>query len=136
MEIRKPELILVRGLPGSGKSTLAQKFLKFRHIEADMFWGPDYNFDINRIIEAHVWCIKTTESVLVYGYNAVVSNTFITLDEMEPYFKLAYDYCQGITVLEAQMSFDSVHDVPGSRLESMRRRYQHDITPLYKKYFG
>ena len=48
-------LVLIRGLPGSGKSTLAKCMTNFIHLETDMFWGTDYNFDITRIKEALEW---------------------------------------------------------------------------------
>ena len=136
MEKRKPDLILVRGLPGSGKSTLSKKFSNYHHVEADMYWGLNYDFDIKKIGDAHSWCLKTTKNILSAGYNVVVSNTFLTLDELEPYFKMAKELDITLSVLLCQGNFKSIHNVPDDVLDEMKGRFQLDLTKLFDKVFG
>lgn len=132
----KPGLILVRGVPGSGKSTLAKSIKDFTHVEADMFWGPGYGFDITRIKEAHDWCIEVTGNILSVGYSVVVSNTFTTLDEMKPYFILAKKHEIKPLVLHCQNNFGSIHDVPDDTILKMKDRFQFDVSPLFEEFFG
>lgn len=83
------ELVLIRGLPGSGKSTMAGALSRagYDHFEADMFFmrGGKYEYNATRIRDAHAWCQKMTREALTKGRRMVVSNTFTTLREIEPY---------------------------------------------------
>lgn len=136
MENVKPDLILVRGLPGSGKSTLAKKLTGYHHVESDMFWGPSYNFDKDRLRDAHKWCLDVTRNILATGYNAVVSNTFTTESELEPYFLLAKELGINLTVVSCHGKYGSIHGVPDDVLDTMRKRFQTDLTSLYEKVFN
>jgi predicted kinase len=129
-------MILIRGLPGSGKSTLAGMFAtadaKSSHIETDMFWGRDYNFDINRIGEAHQWCQENVRNLLVSGFSPVVSNTFTTKKELKPYFDMAKEF--GITpqVITCHGRWKSVHGVPDEVMERMAGRFEYDLSSLFE----
>jgi tRNA uridine 5-carbamoylmethylation protein Kti12 len=129
------ELILVRGLPGSGKSTVGKQMAASstfaRHLETDMFWGPDYAFDISRIKEAHEWCQNKTREKLRQGFSIVVSNTFTTAFELLPYFDIAKEFYLKPQVILCQGQFGNVHNVPVEVLEKMAARFEYNIDHLW-----
>src|SRR5690606_5521633 len=105
------KLILIRGLPGSGKSTLARNLLEryttfvwsFRHFEADQYFiAADgvYNFNPKLLKNAHTWCQCSTSYWLRNGATVIVSNTFTTLKEMQPYLDMADRYKTGVEVVK------------------------------------
>lgn len=128
-------LYLIRGLPGSGKSTLAE-FLAtagFRHFEAD-FWMTDgngnYKFDPDRLREVHRVCQKACEYALELGHSVVIANTFVKLQELEPYFAIAKQF--GITpnVVECTGNFGSVRNVPEETMQKMRKNWEKFTTEV------
>lgn len=131
-------LILVRGLPGSGKSTLAKKLeLVFGHVhrEADQFFMKNgrYDFDASQLSAAHTWCQDETRRLIGSGFTAVVSNTFTTIKELRPYFKIADEFGLVPTVITCENQFKNVHDVPAETLARMRQRWASDISELFNK---
>lgn len=120
------KLTVIRGLPGSGKSTLA-KTIDAMHYEADMFFTDKcgrYHFDVHRIREAHRWCQMMTKRALSENKSVVVSNTFIELWEIKPYYRLAEHFSAQFQVIECSDCYGSIHDVPESVVSSMRKRWQ------------
>jgi predicted kinase len=127
------KLLLIRGLPGSGKSTLAKNLIGwYWHLETDQFWGKDYAFDVAKLGEAHQWCQDQTRDLLKRGFSPVVSNTFTTKRELQPYFDIAREYGIIPTVILCQNSFGSVHNVPEETLNRMADRFEYDIGELYE----
>lgn len=131
-------LVLVRGLPGSGKTTTALKYgesiqTNWSHYEADHFFINDkgeYDWDRRKIREAHEWCQTKTKEDLNKGYTVIVSNTFTTIRELEPYFDIAREYSITPTVILCQNDWGSVHNVPPDTMDAMRKRFQYDISVL------
>lgn len=127
------QLTLIRGLPGSGKSTLAKCLNNTEHYEADMYFMRDgvYQFDAAKLSSAHKWCQESALIALQQGHHVVVANTFTTLKELAPYFKMAESVGIVPNVLMCQGNFQNVHGVPPEKLEQMARRFVFDISPLY-----
>lgn len=125
------KLYIIRGIPGSGKSTFARKMIE-RHVahtyfEADMYFmdqDGNYNFDRTKLGAAHKWCYDMTTRALSQGKTVVVSNTFTTMRELQPYL----DYCRrhhvDFEVLRMISQYKSIHDVPEDALVKMRQRFQ------------
>lgn len=140
------QLILIRGIPGSGKSTLAYSLLlslkesgeDCAHFEADMFFvdekTQEYKFDASKLRQAHQWCQSNTDACLWLNMTVVVSNTFTTIKELEPYFDLAAKHDIVPVVYLAQNNFKNVHGVPDDKLQQMRDRFIYNINPLFQKY--
>jgi predicted kinase len=125
------ELFLLRGLPGSGKSSLAKSLSIgiVQHFEADMYFMVDgeYRFDSAKLKEAHAWCQHTTRKAMLAEYpRIIISNTFTTDQEMEPYFKAAesFGYRVHSLVVENRHNGQNTHNVPTETLEKMRRRFE------------
>jgi len=118
-------LILIRGLPGSGKSTIAKQF-NANHIEADMFFEKEgkYCFEGNKIHDAHAWCQAEAKYHLNQGKKVVVSNTFTTIREIEPYFNIAKSYKVSFKIIECNGSFESVHNIPIETMQRMKNRWE------------
>lgn len=123
----KNHLYLVRGLPGSGKSTFSAKLLKSgvaqRHNEADQFMYENgvYKFDYKKLALCHEECLSWTKYHLDEGYDTVVSNTFTTLREMDPYISLGYPF----TIILCEGNYGSIHNVPQRTIDKMRERFEY-----------
>lgn len=122
----KPKLIIIRGIPGSGKSTKAKTF-PFLHLEADMFfYGPDgaYNYDRNLIRHAHEWRQRITCESLANGISVVVSNTFTTKKEVDPYIQMAIRAGAKYEIITMRENYGSIHGVPCEVIERMIERWE------------
>lgn len=127
------KLFLLRGLPGSGKTTLAEVLMPDLHFEADMYWmiNGEYKFDASKLHLAHKWCFDEVELEMMVceieksDSIIVVSNTFTTEKELNPYLKLAKKYGFQVTslVVENRHGGISVHGVPDETLEKMEKRF-------------
>lgn len=115
-------------MPGSGKSTLAKKITKNSyHFEADMFFINDdgeYVYDRNKASDAHKWCQELCAEKLSKGHTVVVSNTFTTKEEMEPYLSMAERFSIDFIIFKVVGNFESVHGVPKEVIEKMMDRWE------------
>jgi predicted kinase len=130
-------LTLVRGLPGSGKSTFANTITnEFSVCEADKFFYDkegNYNFDTNKLSQAHTWCKEQVEIRMKdnqineqFYPHIVVSNTFTKEWEMNEYFELAkqYGYMVFTIIVENRHGSKSVHNVPEATMGNMLNRFE------------
>jgi len=126
--MKNNRLVLVRGLPGSGKSTYAKSYFNGHiHLEADMYFTqPDGSYDwaAERLGKAHSWCFETAKIMLNNGYDVVVSNTFTTLKELNPYIELANQSDIQYVVFRMTSEYNSIHNVPQIVIEKMRIRFE------------
>jgi predicted kinase len=132
-------LTLIRGLPGSGKSTLAKSLvgnhLFKAHFEADMYFMQYgmYKWEASKVGAAHEWCQTQVKECLPDYIHVVVSNTFTTISELRPYFKIAKLYGIVPNVITCQSEFGSIHNVPAETMAKMKARFANDISILYKE---
>lgn len=130
-------LYIIRGVPGAGKSTFAHTIWERQVIcEADKYFidkeTGEYKFDGSKIKDAHQWCRDEVESKMKHNQmndrfypEIVVSNTFTTDGELEPYIKLAeqYGYTVFSLIIENRHGNSSVHSVPLSTIQKMKNRF-------------
>ena len=133
-------LYIVRGLSGSGKSSIARElvneiwdekkesFVKDFYSADDYFTDKygNYNFDPNKLKEAHEQCQENVELAMQRGYvrKIAVANTFSQAWEAEPYFKIAKKYGYSPFVVECQNTFKNVHGVPQETINAMKNRWE------------
>lgn len=125
MDLLGNVLVIVRGLPGSGKSTFAKSLVQhgYTHLEADQFFVKDgvYSFNPTQLTAAHRWCLNAAKQLIAQGKKVVVSNTFTTLWEIEPYLALT----DSNQVVCAKGVWNSVHGVPEDTISRMKARWIH-----------
>lgn len=125
---RPRRLMLVRGLPGSGKTTFAKQYANsgWAHCEADHFFevSGEYRFNPKMLKDAHEFCINKAAQSMMNGKNVVVSNTFTTRSEMEPYIAIAKQNGYAIEEITMRGEYRSIHNVPDSAIERMRARWE------------
>ncbi len=126
-----PLLTLIRGLPGSGKSTFAKMLINAGvakyHLEADMYFidaAGNYVWSASKIKEAHKWCLENTMNALIFGDDVVVSNTFTTFKEIEPYISAAKALGARYDIITQTDTFQNVHNVPAETLARMAARFE------------
>jgi len=56
--------------------------------------------------------------------HVIVSNTFTTIGEMQPYLDAAKEYDYTVQVVDCHGTFGSVHGVPEEVIERMRARWE------------
>lgn len=132
-------MILIRGLPGSGKTTLANNLLDvYKYgvsIEADHYFeneAGEYIFNKDALREAHAYCQRRAAEELTAGNTVIVSNTFTTIRELQPYFDIAKAAGIVPTVLVCQNDWGSIHNVPAETMAAMKKRFVHDISKLFE----
>lgn len=86
-------MIIMRGVPGSGKSTTARTLALKEHIfSTDEYWGPDYNFDISKLNQAHIWNQERVQYFAQAGVSPIiVDNTNISWKSVLPYVEIAFN---------------------------------------------
>ena len=125
-------LYLIRGLPGAGKTTFAKQLstaLAATHWETDMFFEKDgvYHFRPALLAKAHQWCYDNVIEDMEHQQKfIVVSNTFTTDKEMNPYKTLALEYGYAVVflIVENRHGNISVHGVPETTMQKMQTRFQ------------
>ncbi|AYV84578.1 MAG: ATP-binding protein [Hyperionvirus sp.] len=123
IEEKRPELIIMRGLPGSGKDTYAKtNYPNHELISADQYFETKdgYNFDLRRANDAHNWCFNKVCSNIKDKKNVVVCNTFIKRNDVNRYIASNSDKAK-ISVIRMKSQYKSIHNVPQDVIERMKR---------------
>ncbi|CAF3350356.1 unnamed protein product [Rotaria sp. Silwood1] len=141
-------MFLMRGLPGSGKSTIVTQLKRIYSksvivCSADNYFidsQGNYNFNRDKIGEAHLTCQRQTEDACKNNVLAViVDNTNIRMDECKPYFQKASNYGYIVIIVEPRTSWKrdtnilmnrNTHKVPMDIIEARLRTY-HSLIPFY-----
>lgn len=132
-------LTLIRGLPGSGKSTHARSLIDGWHfaysahrpqvpihLEADMYFtrNGEYKFDGDMLKYAHSACLDACDALLALNRSVIVSNTFTTIKELQPYVHLMEGEEEHLRIIEMKGSYGSIHNVPEEAMQRMRNRWE------------
>lgn len=124
---RQPTLFIVRGPPGSGKTTYGKHILAqqpgTKHIEEDQFFTDakgNYSFDKTRVSEAREWCLMAVKKALGSGNNAMISNDFITRQEMVPFIALGYR----TQIVEMSMDLPNTHGLSARAVQAKREAFE------------
>jgi predicted kinase len=135
----KPVCTIMRGLPGCGKSTVAISLAAHHrtvYCSADSFFTkPDgaYNYDTNRVRDAHEACQRLARSAMGLGLNVVIDNCNTNAKTWRVYAEMAAEHGYDIQFIEPQTAwkFDvdelfarNVHNVPRESIEKMKARWR------------
>ncbi len=122
------EIILyaIRGLPGSGKTSFAKSF-NLNFFEADQYFEKFNNnkYDSKFLKKAHQHCFDNVKNELQKGNSVIVSNTMTSEEEVLEYQNLAKQLNVKFIsmVLENRHNGISIHNVPQSSSELMKKRF-------------
>lgn len=141
------EFIIMRGLPGSGKSTLARQLSgdtgqQFASDDYFMDKQGNYNFDPEKLSEAHQWNYNRITDAINKGISPVIAdNTNVTMKDLaylKPNIKLAVSKGYSVRIEEPQTSWfqdkdidalteKNSHDVPREVIEEMVGNWVPDV---------
>ena len=119
-------MIYLIGYMGSGKTTLA-KTLSAVNFEADMYFTDAkgrYQFEGEKLSQAHKWRELQCEKALESDQNVVISNTFVKQWEMATYKNLAKKYMAELVIITCTGNYQNTHNVPKSVIDKMKKQWQ------------
>lgn len=129
----------MRGISGSGKSTYTRDHLPGAYVcSADFFFldkNGVYQFDRNKLGEAHRWCYRSFLNALSDKHDlVVVDNTNTQLFEFYGYAQAAWahDYTVEAVRMDTPVEIAAarnLHGVPAAGVKAMQDRFQ--IIPTF-----
>lgn len=133
IEASEKIIILIQGLPGSGKSTLAERLsgdLFLNYYEADMYFmvNGDYMYNPKKLGDAHHWCQFAAKDSLENCEGCIVSNTFTSDKELNPYYELAENNGAKVVLIRMDNNFGSIHGVPPEAITRMKNKMKNQLT--------
>jgi predicted kinase len=150
-----PKMYIMRGVSGSGKSTKAKSLAGPESIfSTDDFFTSDsgeYDFDMDKIQEAHEWNQGRVRDAVEEGMDpVVVDNTTVQAWEAKPYVEMAQDAGYDVEVVEADspwwksfgpnmseeelqglaetLAAKNTHGVDEEIILKMLNKWEHDLT--------
>lgn len=137
------QMYIMQGIPGSGKSTVAAQihdaaFMKgvtVVTLSTDHFWGPDYDFDPTKHVEAHEWNQRRCLTAAQDGASVIIiDNTNIEKVHAQPYILLAGMFGYDVQVVSIQVDVGVAkrrnalrpenRRIPDEVIESMHKRLE------------
>ncbi len=127
------DLIILRGLPGAGKSTLARSLAgeQWPILSIDNYFTDEgtgeYNFRFKENQFAYKKCEEETEKFMIKNTQKIfIDNTFTLEWEIEPYFKLAWQYGYRVFVatVENRHKGKNHHEISDEQIEKMAEKYK------------
>ena len=131
------QLIIIRGPSGTGKSTIAEHLggqARKNWFEADMFMldeNGDYCFDHRKLSECHRTCQNLTRLAFDQHDTVIVSNTFTTMWELEPYVDIANELDTVVRIIKTPGPWDiqtltsrNCHGVPTATIKRFIHSYE------------
>jgi hypothetical protein len=98
-------LIIIRGLPGSNRYTIGEVFVdgnpNYAHFGVDALAVETGKWDAAKAVAASSLCKRLARTMLRRGIDVVVSDTFATKAELQPYFDMADEFGADLQVIEA-----------------------------------
>lgn len=133
VEAYKSIIVLIQGLPGSGKSTLASHLsedLFWNYYEADMYFmvNGEYLYNPKKLGDAHHWCQFAAKDAIENHEGCIVSNTFASDKELQPYYDMAEKNGSKVILIRMCTNFGSVHNVPTEAITRMRNKMKNQLT--------
>ena len=126
-DLSNVRLVIVRGAPGSGKTAFAKSLEGFSLVGADQYFTDEhgvYQFERDKLHDAHAWCFNMADALLESGNRVVVSNTFTRTWEIEPYIVLSEEHDIKVKVFHCTGDFGNTHNVPEDAVERMKANYE------------
>jgi NEDD4-binding protein 2 len=144
-------MVIMRGVSGSGKSTRARELGRGGAVlSSDDFFGPNYDFDQDRVPEAHAWNQQRVTEAMQAGISPiVVDNTNTQAWEMKPYAELAQGFGYQVRIeeptsdwwkkfrpsmseaekdaLARELASKNKHGVDEKRARAMLDRWEHGV---------
>ena len=103
--------------------------MESRWFEADAYFEDKneiYDFDHDLLAEAHRWCLMKTKAALKNPSvdRVVVSNTFSTIKEMQPYIDAANEAGAKLVVVCLYGEYGSIHNVTQDVIDKVKARFE------------
>lgn len=133
------KLIIMRGLPGSGKSTKSSALSAGGvSLSTDEFWGPNYDFDVTRLGDAHRWNENRANKAMQEGITPIViDNVNNTSYAARAYVRAAQKYGYEVEFAESdtpwrfnveELAKRNKHNVPQERIQEMLDDWEPELT--------
>jgi len=131
---------IIRGLPGSGKSTFANAIALSNEVvvEADQFHMIDgqYVYRPELAGRAHEWCQAQVAYWLNQGKTVFISNTFLTLRTLVPYYEMSQEFNVLFEIKTLTQNYGTIHDVPEDTLIAMKERFEDITLESFMEYYN
>lgn len=140
----KPRLTIVRGIPGSGKTHHVLEIIEKKYpphstriarpVSNDDFYGNNYHlWSKQSVFWAAQWCQGQAAQALLKGYDTFVHNTFIYIEHILPYIRMAKNFGVDLYITRPDTEWRSnwkecakrcTHNVPAETIKRMAEEFE------------